>query len=210
MDEQIFSLYFTISEAIPVFILLILALTSMYIVLIPFSNGLCVFVSLPQTPVCLVNFWHSQKRYVFILLSLFIYFERESEWASRRGQKKRERESQAVSTLSAWSPTWGSNPQTMRSWPELKPRVGRLTYWSPQVPPKRYTLRCTASLSLCIQVSVHPTKLSQSHILVTVKSKVFSNCRCFSVLSRGFVNCVCLNLRALGSFPAVHWLGHLC
>ena len=31
-----------------------------------------------------------------------------------------ERESQAGSALSAWSPMQGSNPRTVRSWPELK------------------------------------------------------------------------------------------
>ena len=44
----------------------------------------------------------------------FIYLERES--ANREGaETEGERESQAGSELSAQSPTWGSNPQTVRS-----------------------------------------------------------------------------------------------
>ena len=42
---------------------------------------------------------------------MFIYFEREKESMSREGaerERERERESQAGSTLSAQSPTWGS------------------------------------------------------------------------------------------------------
>ena len=49
---------------------------------------------------------------LFIYLGLFIYFERET---AGEGQRERERESQAGSVLSAWSPMQGSNPQTVRS-----------------------------------------------------------------------------------------------
>ena len=59
-----------------------------------------------------------------IFLSLFILKER-AHARVRRGGAERERESQAGSTLLA--PTWGLNSLTMRSQPELKPRVGRLT-----------------------------------------------------------------------------------
>ena len=63
-------------------------------------------------------------------LSLFIYFERDRE-GEREGRRREsingwqaeregERESQAGSTLSVQSQTWGSTPWTMRSWPELK------------------------------------------------------------------------------------------
>ena len=41
--------------------------------------------------------------------------------------RERERGSQAGSTLSIQSPTWGSIPQTMRSQPEPKSRVRYLT-----------------------------------------------------------------------------------
>ena len=48
----------------------------------------------------------------------------------RRG---RERESQADSILNA-KPDVGLNPTTLRSWPELKPIVGNLTYWATRYP----------------------------------------------------------------------------
>ena len=53
--------------------------------------------------------------------------EREKERAERG-----ERESQAGSTLSAESQMWGSNPRTVRSWPEAKSRVRCLTDWATQ------------------------------------------------------------------------------
>ena len=40
-------------------------------------------------------------------------------WGAER-EGKRERESQAGSTISAWSPMWGSISWTLRSWLELK------------------------------------------------------------------------------------------
>ena len=43
--------------------------------------------------------------------------DRESKGGAER---EGDRESQAGSTLSGWSPIWGSNPPTMRSWPEPK------------------------------------------------------------------------------------------
>ena len=56
--------------------------------------------------------------------------ERESErWGGAERKKGREK-SQAGSMLSAQS----SISQTMRSWPELKPRIGHLTNWAIQVP----------------------------------------------------------------------------
>ena len=66
-----------------------------------------------------------------LFLSLFILRRRES---TGERQREGERESQAVSVLTAWSPTQGSNPWTMRSWPEPKPRVGPLTNWATQEP----------------------------------------------------------------------------
>ena len=54
----------------------------------------------------------------------------------RGAEREGERDYQAGSALSAQSPTWGLNPWTMRSWPELKPRVGYLTDWATQAPLK--------------------------------------------------------------------------
>ena len=47
---------------------------------------------------------------------------------------QRERKSQAGFTLSVQSPTRGSNPWTVRSWPEPKSRVRHLTDWATQAP----------------------------------------------------------------------------
>ena len=76
---------------------------------------------------------------LFIFLSVFTYFES----TSGRGREK-ESESQAGSALSARSPARGSNPQTMRSWPEPKSRVGRPKDWATQVPPGlEFKSRCS-------------------------------------------------------------------
>ena len=55
---------------------------------------------------------------------MFIYFEGERDRV-QAGEGQRQRETQnlkqtPVSELSAQSPTWGSNSQTVRSSPELK------------------------------------------------------------------------------------------
>ena len=67
---------------------------------------------------------------------MFVYF-RESEWACGQGkgrERGRQKESQAGSALSVETPTWGLNPRSVRSWPELKPRVRCLTNWATQAP----------------------------------------------------------------------------
>ena len=51
------------------------------------------------------------------------------------GQREGGRESQAGCALSAQSLTWGSNSQTLRSWPEQN-QVGGLTNWATPVPQK--------------------------------------------------------------------------
>ena len=76
---------------------------------------------------CLFRFYFLgllKKRFFF---SFNVYFsERETETESEQGRsRERERETQNLrqspgSELSAQSPTWGLNPQTVRSWPELK------------------------------------------------------------------------------------------
>ena len=67
---------------------------------------------------------------------MFIYvFQRERERENKLGaEREGDRESQAGSMPSVQSPMQGSNPQTMRSWPELKSRVRGLTHWATQVP----------------------------------------------------------------------------
>ena len=65
---------------------------------------------------------------LFFILLMFIYFlrKRERQTQSRSGEGQRERQNlkQApCSELSVQSPMWGSNPRTVRSWPELKLEV---------------------------------------------------------------------------------------
>ena len=65
--------------------------------------------------------------------------ERERKKVLGRGRKKererrREREFQAGYMLSVQSPTRSSISQTVRSWPEPKPKVGCLMDWVTQVP----------------------------------------------------------------------------
>ena len=64
---------------------------------------------------------------IVFFLSLFMYFEskRERECVHTRGegQKEEETESQAGSLPSVQSPRWGSNSQTVRSWPEPRSSI---------------------------------------------------------------------------------------
>ena len=91
------------------------------------------------------NFLFLKKDYIYL-------FERESEreraWAGWRAEG--ERESQADSVPST-EPNAGLHLTTLRSWPEPKSRVGRLTDWATQVPPvfyfKRKCRRATGWLS---------------------------------------------------------------
>ena len=70
---------------------------------------------------------------------LFIVCVREREQAGEE-QREREIESQAGSALSAQSVMQGLNSGTMRSLPELKPRVRRLTNGAIQVPLKSFLM----------------------------------------------------------------------
>ena len=71
---------------------------------------------------------------------LFIYFERERERKSvskPAGERQRESERERIqSRLLAVSagPHLGLDLTTVRSWPELKSRFGRLTDWATQAP----------------------------------------------------------------------------
>ena len=89
--------------------------------------------------------WATKAPWKKWLLLKFIYLfwererdrEREEESSEEKGrgrERERDRESQAVSMLSAQSLMWGLIPRTMRSWPDLKARVGRLTDWATQTP----------------------------------------------------------------------------
>ena len=52
--------------------------------------------------------------------------ERERE-IDAKGEREGDTESQSGSALSTQSLMWGLIPQTVRSWPEPRSRVGRLT-----------------------------------------------------------------------------------
>ena len=71
-----------------------------------------------------------------ICFQVYLFFEWERKSSHRKGgaDREEERESQEGSTLSAQSPMRGWNSWTMRLWPELRSRVGRLTDWATQVP----------------------------------------------------------------------------
>ena len=88
----------------------------------------------------LILLWKSAKlkaKALFIpAFSVSFYFERESvcTWGGRGREREEEKESQASSVLSAWSLTWDSIPQTVKSWPEPKLRVLCLTDWATKAP----------------------------------------------------------------------------
>ena len=73
----------------------------------------------------------------WMFMYLFVYSERERERegaSGGRAEREGERESQASLAPPAQSPTQDSNSWTVRSWPEPKSRVGRLTDWATQAP----------------------------------------------------------------------------
>ena len=80
--------------------------------------------------------YHHHCQWLCIFLGKFIYLFWERESTNRGGAgRERERESHASSVPSARSPPiWGSNSWTVKSWPELKPRVRCLTDWDTQTP----------------------------------------------------------------------------
>ena len=84
---------------------------------------------------------------------LFILRERESKQGRVR-ERGRQRESQA-----GFKPRLrGSNPPTMRSWPEPKPRVGRSTTEPPRYP--SYQVHLEQIVNLAVQSGVLDVHLS--------------------------------------------------
>ena len=75
---------------------------------------------------CKLKQWMSNSLSFFKKFLTLIYFwEKERDRALMGGGTEEEKETQNLkqtpgSKMSAQSPTQGSNPQTMRSWPELK------------------------------------------------------------------------------------------
>ena len=82
-------------------------------------------------------------KFVYLFSYLFIFRERQGESAQVhtydlsgwRAEREGENESQAESMLSAWSPMWGSRPQTVRLWLGQKSRNSHLTNWAIQASP---------------------------------------------------------------------------
>ena len=70
----------------------------------------------------------------FLFKILFIYLERECVCASRGRDRGRRRERETDSLLNA-EPNPGLHLTTLRSWPELKLRIGCSTNWVIQAPP---------------------------------------------------------------------------
>ena len=117
-----------------------------------------------------------QKRKLFLEFLVFLFkreteIERQRQRMNGRGaDREEERESQAGSALSAQSPMWGSNSRTMRSWPELKPRVRRLTNWATEVPPY-----CMFSDHSGIRLDVNNKKMPRNIRNIWDLSNVFIN-----------------------------------
>ena len=135
-----------------------------------------------------------QQEYLFCL-SLFIYFERQTERVGKRGGgAERRRESRAGSVLSVQSPTQGLNSRTTRSWPELKSRVRSLTSWASQMPLDNFFFNCThinnkSQLWKDVQLK-RPRKL-----LCTNSLCVFYNLR-----PAYYINCITFSSYPLGIF----------
>ena len=87
------------------------------------------------------------SRFLFFKICLFIWERVRARAHARESEEEgqRERESQADSMLSV-KPSAGLNLMTLRSQPELKPRLGRLTDWTVQVPPVLFFKKIFASL----------------------------------------------------------------
>lgn len=63
------------------------------------------------------------------------------EGAEKEGERKRANEREKIPTgsnTSMQSPIQGLNPQTVRLWPELKPRVSQALDWAIQAPQKQW------------------------------------------------------------------------
>ena len=63
-----------------------------------------------------LHFYLFWSAFNFFLIFKFIYFESDRDSTSQGGaEREGKRESQAGSAMPAQSPTWGTNPQTVRS-----------------------------------------------------------------------------------------------
>ena len=77
----------------------------------------------------------SKSKIPLFFFSVYLFILKETAWAGQeKGEKERERESQAGSVLLGWSLMQGLNSWTVKLWPDLNPRVGRLMDWAPQMP----------------------------------------------------------------------------
>ena len=130
-------------------------------------------------------------------------------WAEREG----ERESQAGSPLLAQSPTWGLIPRTIRSWPELKSRVGHLTNWATQAPQDCYFLLTNRSLyywgmTFFIPGNIHCSEIYfawywQNHsnfLLISVSMAYLFHCFACNFSVSLYLKCVFCMQHTVGSF----------
>ena len=74
--------------------------------------------------------------FFFFFLKFYLFFERDRDSVSRLGaEREGERESPTGALLVSTEPDGRAQTyETMRSWPELKSRVRRLTDWATEVP----------------------------------------------------------------------------
>ena len=82
--------------------------------------------------ILLFSLTEGQKLTLFLSLLIYIERGRERVYASREGAD-RGRENPKQAPRSSWSSLQGSNPQTVRSWPEPQSRVCHLTASATQV-----------------------------------------------------------------------------
>ena len=93
------------------------------------------------------------------LMFIYVFFERES-LSGGGAEREKERESQAGYTLST-EPNTGLDFTTLRSWPEPKSRVRRLTNWATQTPPSGSFLK---GVTLSTHSADHQKYYIQTHL----------------------------------------------
>ena len=116
---------------------------------------------------------------LFILKNTFIYFEKMHACTSRVGAAetgKRENPKQAPRCQQ--SPTWGSIPWTVRSWPEPKPRARHLADWATQAPLQSFVSKLkTQWLKTRIHNSPNPAQHLPNYpeLIQSTKCKILSS-----------------------------------
>ena len=112
---------------------------------LPFSNNIIeIYILLIFFILHVFSFIYVKDIWRWFFQCLYIYFERETEVGASRGgaenEGERENPKQAPRCQHK-APCKGPISGTVRSWPEPKSRVGRLTSWATQVPPWGWVFR---------------------------------------------------------------------